>query len=66
MGVRRGSSNGGGGGASASGAGGEAGEGDFCRIVLVGDAKVGKSSLVSRAIFDKFTEVRIEGQSCAE
>ena len=29
-----------------------------CNVVLVGDAGVGKSALVSRVVFDKFVEVR--------
>jgi hypothetical protein len=42
---------------------GGGGQGQFFRLVLVGDSKVGKSSLVSRAVFDKYTEVRTSSNS---
>jgi GTPase SAR1 family protein len=29
-----------------------------CSVVLVGDARVGKTALVNRVLADKFTEVR--------
>ena len=31
--------------------------GELCRVVLLGDARVGKSALVARAVYDKFSEV---------
>ena len=31
---------------------------DLCTVVLVGDAKVGKSALVNRLINDSFSQVR--------
>lgn len=30
--------------------------GELCRVVLLGDARVGKSALVARAVYDKFSE----------
>ena len=32
--------------------------GELCRVVLLGDARVGKTALVARAVYDKFSEVR--------